>query len=96
MKPDYSYLPVEKTEETKFVECVNKAKQYAEVSCHCEPGFRDWLSSELVPYENSGYRVETHVLEGSPQKGCIVADRATGIVRVFGIRMRIMRTFKAF
>jgi hypothetical protein len=87
---------MKQTRETLFVECVNKAKQYAEDRYGCGSCPREWLSSELMSYDDSKYRVETHVLEGSPPKGCVVADRTTGMVRVFGVRMRIIKTFKAF
>ncbi len=87
---------MKQTREMQFAECVNKAKQYAEDRYGCGSGSREWLSSELMSYDNSKYRVETHVLEGSPPKGCVVADRTTGIVRVFGVRMHITKTFKAF
>jgi hypothetical protein len=46
---------------------------------------RNWLKTNLDSYEDSRFRIELHVREGSPCKGYILIDRRNGIVRGYNI-----------
>lgn len=85
-----------KTREELFAECVNKAMRHVEDKYDCIPEMRKWLTATAYPYDVADYRVEAHVLEGSPHKGCVFADRDTGFVWAFGPGMRDMRRFRAY
>jgi hypothetical protein len=55
---------------------------------------RDWLEAEpRHSYSSGGYKVKVFVLEGSPPKGYILVDFCWGIVKAFGVRMRLLHTY---
>jgi hypothetical protein len=58
-------------------DAIAKARAYVERLYCCKAGDRKWLVG-VAPdsYTNERYRVEIHVLEGSPAKGyVVVSDR---------------------
>lgn len=67
-----------------FEKTIERAKRTVEKHCGSKPGGRRWLvACPENSYQNEEYEVRLLVLEGSPPKGCILADYASGIVKAF-------------
>ena len=71
---------------------IEKAKKLVERGEKVE---REWLEAEPPnSYSSSDYRVRLFVLEGSPPKGYVLADYASGVVRAFGLSLRALYTYR--
>lgn len=55
---------------------------------------RNWLVTNLQCYDDSAYEVRLYVLEGSPPRGYILADRNSGIVKCWDSDMTNQYTYK--
>jgi hypothetical protein len=85
----------EEGKERLLKEAVEKAKaRVIEAYEHCDHTERQWLHTFLDSYQTSDYRVELHVLEGSPCKGFVVVNRGRGEVIAFDCRDKRLYTWK--
>jgi hypothetical protein len=70
--------------EKDFAKLVEICKQAViETYEHQPTTERKWLEVHVDSYENTNYKIQLSVLEGSPAKGYVVADYGREIVQAF-------------
>jgi hypothetical protein len=56
---------------------------------------RNWIEAHADSYKNPLYRIQVFVLEGSPAKGCVVADYGHGVVQAFDAHCKKLKQFSS-
>lgn len=74
---------------------IGRAKEAVENNYGDRYGGRLWLDTSLDSYASEHNRMRLLVFEGSPAKGYVVANYATGIVRAYDAWDKRIATYSA-